>query len=185
MCDESEDSSVWIEERSRDGSSVSSVSLSVALEERHRDDVPCNIRVQHDHETYRHNDHFQLGDAASPRALPAYRAIEVDSLRKYDYAFILRSDNSWTYAVVADRLPEGMLFLVDARGSTKVLKRQHWSSRIRPARNGRTVSAPKILPILPPPIKCTTRANDAQADEKRIKSGSTGRRAPSAVGFCL
>ena len=54
---------------------------------------------------------------------------KVSQLKKYDFAFIKRSDGSWTYAILAYRSEEDecMMFVMDERGSTKVFTKKQWA----------------------------------------------------------
>lgn len=62
---------------------------------------------------------------------------KVNSLQKHDFAFVLRKDGRWTFAIIADRDEDSIRFVVDFRGSTKTLSRNRWSSRIRLVNNQR------------------------------------------------
>ncbi|KAL3809857.1 hypothetical protein ACHAXA_000226 [Cyclostephanos tholiformis] len=79
--------------------------------------------------------HLKLGDRGSPQDILDNEKIEftkvMDSLRLHDFVFILRSDRSWTYAIVADRRPDSILFVVDTEGNTKVLSKKRWIDQIR------------------------------------------------------
>lgn len=44
---------------------------------------------------------------------------------------VLRSDNRWTYALVADRTNKGIRFVVDDDGSTKTYSPEKWASCVR------------------------------------------------------
>mmetsp|Transcript_26317 Transcript_26317/g.56766 ORF Transcript_26317/g.56766 Transcript_26317/m.56766 type:complete len:299 (+) Transcript_26317:68-964(+) len=55
----------------------------------------------------------------------------INSLRIHDFAFILRSDGRWTYAIIADKQNDTIRFVVDADGCTKTLSKKHWSNSIR------------------------------------------------------
>lgn len=59
---------------------------------------------------------------------------KVKSLRTHDFAFVQRSDGRWTYAIVAERQIDFILFVVDAKGNTKKLKRECWASAVRTTR---------------------------------------------------
>ena len=47
---------------------------------------------------------------------------------------VLRSDNRWTYALVADRTNKGIRFVVDNRGSTKTYSPEKWATCVRRVR---------------------------------------------------
>jgi len=76
------------------------------------------------------------------------KAVEnADSLKIHDFAFIRRSNGEWCYSIVAKKNKppdagksgryvvesedESILFVTDARGSTKCIKRKHWGKMIR------------------------------------------------------
>ncbi len=55
----------------------------------------------------------------------------MDLMQVHDFAFVRRSDGvSWTYAIVADRRHDSILFVVDTEGSTKVLSKRLWRDSI-------------------------------------------------------
>lgn len=60
---------------------------------------------------------------------------EVSKLKTYDFAFVKRSDESWTYAICAARFQEDgkecMLFVLNKGGATKHLNMQQWADSIR------------------------------------------------------
>ena len=56
---------------------------------------------------------------------------EMNSLRIHDFAFILRSDGRWTYAIIAERQENTIRFVVDNHGDTKTLSRKYWLTSIR------------------------------------------------------
>mmetsp|Transcript_32726 Transcript_32726/g.60340 ORF Transcript_32726/g.60340 Transcript_32726/m.60340 type:complete len:281 (-) Transcript_32726:181-1023(-) len=57
--------------------------------------------------------------------------LEIGSLQIHDFAFILRSDGQWTYAIIADRNEDVIRFVADTRGSHKALTRRNWATHIR------------------------------------------------------
>ena len=87
---------------------------------------------------------YILGDSVrSPSHMimdPAIQAI--GSLQKYDFAFIKRSDGSYSYAILAFRsfMPnkrgtgteECMTFVMKENGSTKVIRKKNWSEFVHP-----------------------------------------------------
>jgi len=77
-----------------------------------------------------------------------------NSLKKYEYAFIRRSDGSYSYAIVACRSfrskngataeeEECIMFVVDEKGSTKVVGQKHWGDVVRLTR-GLTPTRPTV-----------------------------------------
>lgn len=88
--------------------------------------------------------HLELGDVGTSLDMTIepnmYKALKkANFLLAHDFAFVLRSNGQWTYAMVAHRGPIGtsdgeedaLLFVLDMKGSTKKLSRKHWSSCIR------------------------------------------------------
>jgi hypothetical protein len=58
------------------------------------------------------------------------------TLNALDFAFVLRSNGSWTYAIVAERsfhkgLGLVLRFVLDKKGTTKTLKRKYWEKGVR------------------------------------------------------
>jgi len=69
-------------------------------------------------------------------ATPELAARAVDALRRNDFAFVKRSDGSWSYAALTDRSVnpikgEGMTFVMNGTGSTKVVRRRYWGECVR------------------------------------------------------
>jgi hypothetical protein len=96
---------------------------------------------------------YQLGDTpqcSSHMVIPKSMkgAIEnANSLNIHEFAFVLRSNGDWCYAIVAKKNPPSetqedgvtvknyddanILFVTDTRGSTKCIKMKHWGKLIR------------------------------------------------------
>lgn len=104
---------------------------------------------------------YAIGEVAhSPRDMIIYRSSEkgiqaASLMKKYDQAFLKRSNGLWTCAVLADRalqpatsagsrwypkceidkrtmeLEESMLFVINEDGATKIVKRRHWGRFVR------------------------------------------------------
>jgi hypothetical protein len=57
------------------------------------------------------------------------------TLQTLDFAFVLRSNGTWTYAIVCDILMcnnnPSIKFVVDQRGCTKTLRKKYWGKYIR------------------------------------------------------
>ena len=53
------------------------------------------------------------------------------NLKAFDFAFIRRSNNKWTYSIVSDRTNHMIRFVVDELGRTKTMEREYWGSNIR------------------------------------------------------
>ena len=80
--------------------------------------------------TYLH--HLDLGSAGARHEMYKKCSVEqIDSLKAHNFAFIRRSGGGWTYAIVSDRHDDFIRFVVDGRGSTKVLSRRSWPKLIR------------------------------------------------------
>merc|ERR1712029_762603 len=118
-------------------------------------------------DTYLH--HLDLGDSPSPRDMATNSDPgEIDGLRTHAFAFVLRSDRSWTYAILAGREKDAMLFVVDTEGNTKNLSRDRWPTMVRPVRrrgektkaDAKTCSPSPERPseivdgMPPPPFEC-------------------------------
>ncbi|KAL3773826.1 hypothetical protein ACHAWO_006930 [Cyclotella atomus] len=86
---------------------------------------------------------YSLGDTAK---CPSHMIVQdcpqaalerVSQLKDHDVAFIKRTDNSWTYAVLVHRYvsnAEGddcMLFVMNQTGATKTIKKDQWASFVR------------------------------------------------------
>ncbi len=86
------------------------------------------------------NRKLELGDIALPAeiqdmSLQAARDAAA-SLPVHSFAFVLRSNGVWTYAIVADRPvlqgPEASIrFVLNKGGSTKIVKRKYWGRYIQ------------------------------------------------------
>ena len=82
--------------------------------------------------TYLH--HLDIGDVGSPRDMAprAPDASQVESLQTHDFAFVLRRNGQWTYAILAGRREGGaLLFVVDSIGSVKRISRTRWAKLVR------------------------------------------------------
>eukprot|EP00956_Cyclotella_meneghiniana_P001416 scaffold1555_cov66-Cyclotella_meneghiniana.AAC.3 len=61
----------------------------------------------------------------------------VCQLKNYDFAFVRRSNGSWTYSILARRSQdsredeESMMFVLNQEGQTKVLEKEKWGRHIR------------------------------------------------------
>lgn len=80
---------------------------------------------------------YDLGDAVrcpSDMIVEATQGRTTDavvSLRKHDFAWVKRSDGSYTYSIIADKTEDHIVFLIDSKGSTKKVSRKHWSELVR------------------------------------------------------
>lgn len=108
------------------------------------------------HDTYLH--HLSIGDVGAPSDMCSTQEeanfSEIDRLQVHDFAFVLRSaDKTWTYAIIADRDEDSILFVMDTTGSIKLLLRKNWSACVRLVNNThqlklkRTTSLPTEVEI--------------------------------------
>lgn len=84
---------------------------------------------------------LELGDVASPQDMCIASSEqqahdEAASLAIHSFAYVLRSNGEWTYAMLSDRPIEtgpnaSMQFVLNIEGNTKTLKAKHWASYIR------------------------------------------------------
>lgn len=85
---------------------------------------------------------YTIGDMAQSSShmmietCPQAALIHVCQLKTHDFAFVKRSDGSWTYAILAGHgkdidNEEVMLFVINEKGCTKAIKKRDWSKLIR------------------------------------------------------
>lgn len=80
---------------------------------------------------------YNLGDEVKEVYHWATEALQnASSLNALDFAFVLRSNGTWTYSVVAERsyhkdLGLVLRFVLDKKGTTKTLKRKYWEKGVR------------------------------------------------------
>lgn len=103
-------------------------------------------KTQAMHRGYRED--YLLGETArSPsdmiiESCPQKYAKNAAQLKNYDFAFVKRTDGSWTYSILASRSfigglepneppEEFMLFVMSDGGSTKLIKKRQWADFIR------------------------------------------------------
>ena len=88
---------------------------------------------------------LELGDIALPAEMqdmsPRAASDAAASLPVHSFAFVLRSNGVWPYAIVADRpaLEGPERFVLNKGGSTKIVKRKYWGRYIRLVCNGNDV----------------------------------------------
>ena len=89
-----------------------------------------------------HEVNYDLGDSLQCSshiindACPQAAIERVSRLNHYDFAFVKRSNGSWSYAILASRFvgmynDEYMVFVLNKIGSTKVVNRSQWASCVR------------------------------------------------------
>eukprot|EP00956_Cyclotella_meneghiniana_P001360 scaffold1462_cov64-Cyclotella_meneghiniana.AAC.1 len=84
-------------------------------------------------------DDYTLGEKArsASHMMDAIHPQSVYQLKNYDFAFVKRSNGSWTYAMLAHRSrgisieEEHMVFVLDEKGSRKVIDEKDWARFIR------------------------------------------------------
>ena len=78
---------------------------------------------------------LDLGDVGTPPyMLPSdsgHSLDTIDLLQTHDFAFVLRSDGRWTYAILADRRKRSLLFVVNTEGDRKKLRQKDWATSVR------------------------------------------------------
>ena len=116
------------------------------------DEKQTIVEEQHEHEngfrgdytigeTLRSSSHMSI-EATSEQAIQA-----ISSLDQHDFAFIKRSDGSYSYAILACRsmepikgadnndkaesMEEYMAFMTSKAGATKMVRRRNWSKIVR------------------------------------------------------
>ena len=82
-----------------------------------------------------------VGSSSDMQCPSPSSAFEECNFPIHSFAFVLRSNGQWTYAIVANRpVIDGPLasirFVVDEYGSTKTLKKRHWERYIRLVKDG-------------------------------------------------
>lgn len=76
--------------------------------------------------------HLSLGDTSCPEdMLEKSTESDMDSLKTHDFAFVKRCCGHYTYAIIAYKSEDEILFVLDTNGSTKTLNRRHWSRCVR------------------------------------------------------
>eukprot|EP00581_Thalassiosira_minuscula_P002027 CAMPEP_0183736610 /NCGR_PEP_ID=MMETSP0737-20130205/49726_1 /TAXON_ID=385413 /ORGANISM="Thalassiosira miniscula, Strain CCMP1093" /LENGTH=299 /DNA_ID=CAMNT_0025970659 /DNA_START=108 /DNA_END=1007 /DNA_ORIENTATION=+ len=114
--------------------------------------------------------HLDIGDVgAFQDMVQESSSSEIDDLRKHEFAFILRSNGQWTYAIVADRQDDSMLFVVDPTGSRKYISKGKWSASIRLVKKAmKREKIPSFIPALSSPSSSSstyTRIFEGMFDE--------------------
>eukprot|EP00956_Cyclotella_meneghiniana_P038816 scaffold160318_cov23-Cyclotella_meneghiniana.AAC.1 len=85
---------------------------------------------------------YTIGDVAESSShmmietCPRAALINACQLKTHDFAFVKRSDGSWTYAILAGHCKdidneEAMVFVMNEKGCTKLIKQRDWAKLIR------------------------------------------------------
>ena len=137
--------------------------------------------------TYLH--HLDIGDIASLQdmILEEYDPVKIDTLTIHDFAFILRSDCQWTYAIIADRQDDSICFVVDTTGGTKTLSRKHWSTSIRLVNINKQKGTTSDRNVSPHTLQSPMSRLENSCDETLPpppfwRSSSTSTDVPSSIG---
>lgn len=90
---------------------------------------------------------YSIGDVVrSPsHMIPRSSSGAIASLNKYDFAFVKRSDGSFSYGIVARRIDESLFFVISGVGHTKLVEKRHWRTCIRLVSPG----VPSMLSFVP------------------------------------
>lgn len=107
------------------------------------------------HDTYLH--HLDIGDIGTPQDMLQEKESDmdkIDALQVHDFAFVLRSDGQWTYAIIADKQDYHLLFVVDTTGSTKYVLMRYWSDCIRLVNRDRQLEMCTAAAASPPSVSC-------------------------------
>ena len=106
------------------------------------DDNQQSVEVEGEQQNMGFRKDYSLGETTRSRC---HMIIEptsvVSSLKKHDFAFVKRSDGSYSYAILACRLMEPikgtnnteecMTFVMSDVGATKIVRKSNWSEYIR------------------------------------------------------
>ena len=90
---------------------------------------------------------YLIGEALrSPSHMsPRSSSGAIASLNKHDFAFVKRSDGSFSYGIVARRIDESLFFVISGVGHTKLVEKRHWRTCIRLVSPG----VPSMLSFVP------------------------------------
>ena len=112
---------------------------------------------------------YALGDTTRSqsdmiiKATPEDAMDAADSLLKHDFAFVKRSDGSFTYAILAFRSRDSLTFVMSGTGSTKTVSRRRWTESVRPVavvatEHVKIVSEMKSADVSPVVSRCFIQA---------------------------
>lgn len=108
---------------------------------------------------------YFLGDVAENDVIqdidPVQASKDISNLKTFDYAFIRRSNDEWTYSIVADISEDEIIFVLDKSGAKKIFEKRssNWERNIRM-------------------LKCATEGNPTKMDvDVNMKTGK-GRQRP-------
>lgn len=127
-------SSRFVCKRNDDVRAVSPTTVSTSF--------PMACYQQTNHRCSQRSD-YTLGETARSSShmiietCPQVALQNVSLLKNYEFAFVKRSDRSWTYSILARRSQdssddeESMMFLLNKEGETKVVEKEKWARNIR------------------------------------------------------
>ncbi len=67
------------------------------------------------------------------------------SLKKHDFAFVKRSNGSFSYAILANKTDEAMVFVMSESGATKKIQKRYWCDFVRQPRPERQQSLKELF----------------------------------------
>merc|ERR1712194_101485 len=120
---------------------------------------------------------LNLGDVGIPRYIvpadssPSLALEKINSLQTHDFAFVLRSDGQWVYAIIADRQVDFILFVMNTVGDHMILRKEDWATSIRLV-NPKEASSPN-----------TTRKSAGNGKKSDNKQQRPGRRRSGRVSY--
>ncbi len=119
---------------------------------------------------------------------------EVDTLQTHDFAWVKRSNGTYTYSIIAYRTPDVITFVMCENASTKKVQRKHWGKFVRlvAPEKGTTketcaTGISQGCQVLPT-IEAPKEAHDAHREvtaEKYLRTSSPVQTVPLFVSFTL
>jgi len=74
---------------------------------------------------------YELGEAIRSHSDMIAEAAEVNTLENGEFAFVRRSNGSYSYAILFEHTEDCMVFVIDDAGATKRISKKHWSNMVR------------------------------------------------------
>ena len=108
--------------------SAATATVTVTQEERTERRNLMETRILEEQPTGISRD-YELGETV--RCPSHMTAEDTDTLEKHDFAFVRRSDGSYSYAIIAERSEDCMVFLMNYTGATKRISKKHWEKVVR------------------------------------------------------
>ena len=133
------------------------VACGLPNEKQQLDESPASYNEDQGQEVNKHQHNgfridYQLGETVrcTSHMMREQESSVIDSLNRYDFAFVKRSDGSFSYAILAQRtlepiksssensesanttdVEECMVFVMNQSGSTKMIRMRHWADKVR------------------------------------------------------